>query len=219
MTQPWDPNTGSQPEQPSGYPTGAQPGGYYQNPADQAGYSPAPAGYQQPGYPQPGYPQPGYGQPGYPPPGYPAAGYPGYPPAGPTRPGSVTAAAVLAFVQGGIVVISGIVLLSVVNEVSRRVEGFSGDKTEAWLVTIAVLIAGALLIAGGVQLIKGPTGVVILGSVISLLISVYFLVRTEFNSAVVWLALSYAVLPIIVLAFAFGTGARTWAAQRSGSHS
>jgi hypothetical protein len=224
MTQPWDPNTGGQPEQPSGYPTSAQPGGgYHPTPAEQPGQAGAPgyyqqpgyptAGYQQPGYPQPGYQQPGYQQPGYPPPGYP--GYPGYPgvPTGPTRPGAVTAAAVLAFVQGGIVIISGIVLLSVVNEFSRRVDGFAGNKAEAWAVTIAVLVAGALLIAGGVQLIKGPTGAAVIGSALSLLISVYFLIRSEFNSGVVWLALSYAVLPIIILAFALGAGARSWAAR------
>jgi hypothetical protein len=213
MSQPWDPNTG---DQPSG-----QPGGYHQAP-DQPGFPPAPGYYQQPpGYPQPAagqpYQQAGYPTAGYPSAGYPQPGYPGYPPvpAGPVRPGAVTAAAVLAFVQGGVVLISGIVLLSVVNEISRRVDGYTGGKTEAWILTIAVILAGALLIAGGVQILKGPTGVVIGGAALSLLISVYFLVRSEFNAAVVWLALSYAVLPVIILAFALGAGARSWAARRS----
>jgi hypothetical protein len=199
MSQPWDPNTGSQPAQP-----------------DHPGYQAHPP---QPGYPQPGaaggYQQPGYQPAGYPPPGYPPPGYgyppPGYPPAKPGRPGSITAAAVLAFVQGGVVLVSGIFLLAAVSEFTKRVSGFSGGEGEAWAVTIAVLLSGVLLVVGGVRLLKGPSGVVSAGCVVSLAISIYFLIRTEFNGGVVGLALGYAVLPIIILCFALGGTARSWA--------
>ena len=113
------------------YASGPQPqAGYGQQP----GYASSPAygqpGYQQPGYPSGGFQQPYPGQPGpagygqYPPPQY-GAGYPGYgQPAKAGRPGMVTAAAVLAFVWGGLGIlfsIFGLLAGSVLSTASSAV--------------------------------------------------------------------------------------------------
>ncbi|MEO5833118.1 MAG: hypothetical protein ABIR83_07070 [Nakamurella sp.] len=128
-----------QPAQPAsrpGYPT-SQPSyptiqpGY---PTNQPGQYGRPAPYGQQG----GHLQPEYGQ--MPP--APAGGY-GQDPA--TRPGMVTAAAVLAFVVGGLGLLLGLVGIGLVS-------GLSGFFS---FLFVLVLIVAAVEIWGGVQVING----------------------------------------------------------------
>jgi hypothetical protein len=215
VTQSWDPNTGAQPGDPSG---GYNPAGYSGQPG-QAGYP------GQPGYPAGGYPgqpaQPAYGQPAYgPPPGYPP-GYGDYPPApvANRRPGAVTAAAVLAFVQAGLVIVAGIVLLSGGTSMIDYGGQVSGLGTEWTIVAIITIICGGVILAGGVQLFKGKAALVVIGSALSLLISVYWVIRissfdVNIGPALVW-PLIFAVLPVITLALALGSSSKAWSRQNA----
>lgn len=183
--------------QPPVYPPGYVPGGQVP-----AGYPAQPVYAGQPGYPvyQPGYPpMPGYG--------YPLM------PVGPRRPGAVTAAAVLAFIQGGLALIGGVTTLSGASEVYGT---FRADQlgSEFTMVAVGMLLAGALLIAGGAIVLNRKPVVLIIGCLISLAVSVYLVVRllnVPFGSAVIWLPIMYAVLPIISASLVAGTDAKSWA--------
>ncbi len=239
MTQGWDsgnqdPNTGyPNPSYPSpeasGYPQAdatksdyPQPGypqpGYEQPGYPQAGY-PQPgysqqgypqAGYPQQGYPQQGYPQTGYPQPGYPQPGYPQAGY-NLVPAKPPKPGAVKAAAVLAFVQGGIILFAGIGTLSGgagLNDLGVRGTGNIGDTLT--ILGVLALISAGLLIAGGVSAFNKHSSLLIAGSGLSLVLSVWWMIQFDFFSAVLIWSLLLAAMPIISVALILGRTAQTW---------
>ena len=183
---------------PVAYPPGYVPGGQ------------VPAGYPA----QPGYAAaPVYGAPGYPMyqqvPGY------GYPmmPVGPRRPGSVTAAAVLAFIQGGLALIGGITTLSGASEIYGTFQA-SELGSELTMLGFAMLLAGGLLIGGGAVVLSRRAGVLIAGALISLGVSIYLVVRIvgfPFGSTVIWLPIMYAVLPIIAMALVAGSDAKAWA--------
>ena len=128
-----------------------------------------PDGSRVPGHrvPAPGYPpvQPGAGYAGYPMPGYPmGSGYPmGYPAPYPgyatdprdVRPGVAMAAAVLAYVNAGLLILAGGLLLlgaSIVSDVEDASNSHTNYGVEIALDGTANLIAGALLIAGGVMI-------------------------------------------------------------------
>ncbi len=215
MTQPY----GQQPDPSGGYPQSGgfpQGQGYPQAP----GYAPTPPG----GYPQspPGGFQQGYPQ--TPPGGYPPA--PGYgggmPPApqeyghGPMRrPSSVTAAAVLGFVQAGITTIPAVIQLVAAAGGSSDVGG--GAMAEGLLVSVAELIAVALLITGGVQLIGGRSrNIMIAGAALELVICLYWLIRYATldsngidiidagKGVIMAFAIFFAVMPTIILAMSLG---------------
>ncbi len=176
--------------QPPGYQQGGHPSGGFQQPGyPSGGFQQSASGYPSGGFAQPGYPQQppafgqqppgqpgGYGQ--YPPPQY-AAGYPGYgQPAKSGRPGMVTAAAVLAFVWGGLGLFWSVIALfagSVLSAASSAVcdsnstylydsdtreacNAVSGAGTFLIVITIGLIVVAALLIAGGVTAINGKNG-------------------------------------------------------------
>jgi hypothetical protein len=114
--------------------------------------------------PPPGYgwaPPPGYGYGygyGYPPPGYGYAPPPWGPPA-PRRPGPVTAAAVLSFVQFGLVLIGTLYLL-LVALIAGTVAGlpdaelperFSGLAVEGVVLAVVQLAADVLLLVAAIR--------------------------------------------------------------------
>ena len=156
------------------------------------------------------------------PPGY---AYPDARPAwspGPTRPGGVTAAAVLAYVQAGVTALG-----TVVGLIAMAVNLSSGGPVPLqWAVAVAQVIGAGLLIVGGVALTRGSgRGVMVAGCVSQLMLTVYYLVfagvasdRTidpqntlardglvEAGRAImVVTALIFAVMPIISLALSLG---------------
>ncbi|MEO9138427.1 MAG: hypothetical protein ABI345_05110 [Jatrophihabitans sp.] len=224
------------------------PGGSYAGPpqAAQGGDAqypqyPAP-GYAQPGYSQPGYPQPGCPQQGYPEQGYPAQAYaqPGYPPQpyaayppqpygyapypgapqGPGRPGVATAAAVLAYVNAGLLILSGSFLLlgaSIATDIERGYNNNTGLSSELGfdgflnLVTAGLLIAGAVMMTG-----RKPTGRILLavGNAVVLAEAVYWL--TRFNGdeyrlgGFIVYAVLFGALAILPLAFSFSGNVSRW---------
>lgn len=190
---------------PPGYQPGVPPGG--QGP----GFPPGPGAYG-PGYPQAGYPQAGYPPAGYPPAGHPPGSYPQGPP-GQVKPGVVTGAAVLAFIQGGLLVVAGIVTLaggSALSDLDVSVSRtYSGVLTVLGVLT---LVSAGLLIAGGVTVQQRKPGLLIAGAVLSLLLSLWWAVQF----GVVEGALTFAVMPIISLSLILGATTRTWMREPPG---
>lgn len=195
----------------------------YGAPYEQAPTHPAPAPYAP--QPQPGYPAaPGYG------PGAPVAmAYPGpyggYGPPrrnGPPRPGGATAAAVLHFVQGGIVLISSLYLLFALSVIGAVTDT---TQTEFTIVTVLQLASAGLLIAGGVTLLSGNSLVLsYVGGAVQLALVVYWAVRiASFTSGELdevfpgfaIMSVFFAVMPIIALSLSATTGVRRWAAEKA----
>ncbi len=229
--QSFDPLTGQPlPPGPAAYsavdpyapPTGNQPG-HPQPGYPQSGY--AQSGYAQSGYAQSGYPQSGYAQPGYPQqPAYPA-GYQLVPmyqvPRRPARPGAAVAAAVLAYVQSGFVLIGGISLFSGASELGYNTEraftGGSRISSELTVVAIITILAGGLLIAGATTVLNRKPVLLTIGCALSLAISVYFVIRlVDFVGGIgLWVPIFFAILPIISIALTKGSEVRAWVRARA----
>lgn len=195
----------------------------YGAPYEQSPTHPGPAPYQ----PQPGYPAaPGYG----PGPGAPVAmAYPGpyggYGPPrrnGPPRPGGATAAAVLHFVQGGIVLIASLYLLFALSVIEALTETTQSEFT---IVTVVQLASAGLLIAGGVTLLSGNSLVLsYVAGAVQLALVLYWAIRiASFTSgeldevfpSLAIMSMFFAVLPIIALSLSATTGVRRWAAEKA----
>ncbi len=182
----------------SGYPDpNANPQYGQPDPGDSSGGYGQPA---QPGYGQPA--QPGYGAQG----GYPSAPPTGYGAAAPqNRPGMVTAAAVLAFVSGGLGLLGNLLAFSLIG--SFGVPGF--------LVVLAVvgLLLSIGLIYGGLLTLQGKSFVILLvlaGAAILLnLISMitYFQVTS---------LLSF-VIPVLIIIFLMNPQSKAWIKSRGGA--
>jgi hypothetical protein len=175
-----------------------------------------------PSLPPASYPPPGQYPAPYPPqypqqyPGYPPMPYPGYPPVfRPARPGVATAAAVLAYVAAGLLILSGILLFfgaSVVNGIDS-LDDNSHTLVTAELVVDGLLnmVAGGLLIAGGVSFTGRNSGgrvMLSVGSGIVLGETVYWIARSS-GDATVW-ALLYAALVIVALSLAWSSSSNRW---------
>ncbi|HEV2780232.1 MAG TPA: hypothetical protein VGX25_12645 [Actinophytocola sp.] len=223
-------------------PYGQQPGSYGQPGAPQGGYPQQggypPQGYQQQqpgGYPQSppaGFQQPAYGQQ----PTYPQApsyaqgtgGLPQAPPdyghgAGPaSRPGTVTAAAVLAYVQ------AGITLITTILGISGASQGGS-NAVVGWVVLLAQAAGIVLLIWGGIQITQGKGRVIlIVGAALELVICLFYLivfaavpdygidVVEGAKAFLIGSALFFAVMPAISLILALGGSTTQWLRARRG---
>ncbi|GAB2472516.1 hypothetical protein [Jatrophihabitans fulvus] len=213
---------------PSGYPGSGQyegPPQTEQYPAQQPYGQPAP--YQQP-YGQPAYPQPAYPQPyGYAPPPY---GYPqpyGYPPVGPKRPGMVIAASVLGYVNAGLLIIAGLVLLfggALTNSFEDASDSGTNYGVELAIDGIVNFIAAGLIIAGAVIFTGGKTNgrtLLAVGNGIVIASAVYWMVRLSDdrfdgagNGYIVW-GVIFAALAILPLAFSFSGAINDWLREKS----
>jgi hypothetical protein len=151
---------------------------------------PAPPPYGYGGTPGYGYPpgQPGYA---YPPPGYPAYGYPGWQPLPqrPRRPGQVIAAAVLAFMQSAMVLISSVYVVffsSIIGIAADSDPGsapaeVAGLATEGTVVGIVQLVSAVLLIVAGVMVLnsrrRSALAVLVAAFAVQVALCVYWAVR------------------------------------------
>ncbi|MEO5831953.1 MAG: hypothetical protein ABIR83_01115 [Nakamurella sp.] len=161
--------------------------------------------HQQPGYLPPGY-QPHAGGGAYPPGAYPPGAYP-QEPTGPVKPGVVIGAAVLAFVQGGLLVIAGILTLAGGSALSdldvRAGRAYTGVLTVLGLLT---LVSAGLLIAGGVAVQQRKPQLLIAGAGLSLVLSLWWAVQFDARQG----ALIFVVMPIISLLLVLGSTTRAW---------
>lgn len=201
MTQPY----GQQPDPSGGYP--------------QQGGTP-PGGYPQQGTPPGGYPQaPGYQQtPG----GLPSAP-PDYGQSGPiVRPGGVTAAAVLTFVQAGLTIISAgafLIALAALESASDTYGLSLGDSTgEFWAASLLGLVAGGLLIAGGVKALAGSSGQLFTISIaLQLVLSVYWMIRLVSQDGSPLWPILMAVMPVIAISLWYSGAAKQYVAAKNGA--
>lgn len=207
MSQPpssWDPHAGQDPhgqrDQPgqgqypqAQYGQGQYPQGQYgqgQYGAQQQPYTPPP---QYGGYPPPAYGQPSYGAPQY--------GAPYGMPTGPQRPGAALAAAVLAYIQAGLVLICSFVVLAA-----------GAAAAEPLVIGIIQLVSVGLLVFGGVQLTGGSGRMLmVIANAVQLVLVIYYLIRFAPVSDVLDLdggglfviPLIFGVMPAIALGLTF----------------
>jgi hypothetical protein len=197
-----------------------QQGSYQQAPYPQGLYQQAPYQqglYQQSPYQQDPYQQAPYQQGPYPY-GYPTPG------AGNSRPGALTAAAVLGYVAGGLLILAGFLLFfgaSVVSDVESSVDTHTSYAAEFAIAGVANLLAAGLLIAGGVSMTgRGANGrpMYTFGAVIVLVATVYWLARwapRDDSKPVIVYALLFAALVIVGLALSFTRDGSTWLGARA----
>jgi len=165
------------------------------------------------------------------PPGNFDQGQPGYgamPPAppeytgGPTaRPGTVTAAAVLGFVQAGITIISVVILmvgLAAVQDVVNDAETINGVDVDGgwltlmWIAAFVGLIGAALLIWGAVKALSGTAGnLLIIAAGLQIVLCVFWLIE---GAGIIPILL--IVMPIIALVMSLGGPAKQYEASKSG---
>lgn len=213
------------------------------------GHQPPIPGYGAPagsGYPQqqgqPGYPgTPPGGQPAYPgtPPGgqpvyagqpYPQGGYGGYGPAPMEKPGSVTGAAVLGFIQAGITLITtAIIFIGLIGTASLQ----TSDAAIGWIVAFAQLAGLILLIFGAVQLMSGTNRMLyVVGAILELLVCAYYLINImgsdtrgsgvfvelaeDMKAAITVIPIVFAVMPVIGLILVLGSGTTRWLQAKRG---
>jgi hypothetical protein len=161
------------------------------------------------------------GQPGQP-------GYGGMPPAppeytsGPTaRPGTVTTAAVLSFVQAGLTLISSIILmigLAAVNDLvngSEQINGVDVDEgglALLWVAALVAVVGAGLLIWAGVKALAGTGNqLVIIASAVQIVLCVFWLTQGAGIFPILLI-----VMPIIALAMVLGGPAKQFEASRRG---
>lgn len=205
------------PGSPGRYPPQGQHPSYqqapYPGPDPYAQQYPASQPYGQPAYGQPAYGQPNYGAPGVKP-----------------RPGMVTAAAVLAFVWGGLGILFGTIGLfagSVLNSATSAVcddasltsttsaacHAANGVSTLLIIVTLGLIVVAALMIWGGVVALNGKNGqilVIACGVYAALALISVFSFGFEFTSLLGF------VIPILILVFMFNADSRAWFRAKGG---
>lgn len=233
---------GSAGQHPSAAPAGSYPTGQYPQPGPprQAGSQPT---YPQPGYQQPGYPQApapyGQQQYGQTPYGQPPHGAPGYPagpggygaPAGSVRPGMVTAAAVLAFIWGGLGILFGLIAFaagSVLSTASSVVcdntslnrdtaaacDSVGGAGTFLIGVTIGTIVVAALMIWGGVVALNGKNGqILVIACAIYAALAILSVIASSFGFS----TLLGFVIPVLIVVFLLNGQSKEWFKAKGGS--
>jgi hypothetical protein len=207
----WPPGPGEKPGERPGAAQPAPPN--YSGPPATAAHDPGIA--PQPGNPY-AYPQPGnpYAQPtnpyAYPQPrdpyAYPQPGEPGQ-----RRPGTMTAAAVLGYISGGLLVIAAMIVLTGASLVASIDNAATTVDLERFTVELTLdgflnVVAAGLLIAGGVAITRRrPVGRTMysIGAAIVLVEAVYWLVRWDSQiddaSGLAFYAALFGVLAVIGL--------------------
>ncbi|MFC4851915.1 hypothetical protein [Actinophytocola glycyrrhizae] len=139
-----------------------------------------------------------------------------------TRPGTVTTAAVLAFVQAGITLICSVIMMIGLGAIAGAMDdaetigGIDVDEgmlAGLWIVTIVGLIGAGLLIWGGVKALSGTAGqLLVIAAGLQILLCVIWL--AAFQGGIVSIIL--VVMPIIILVMSLGGPAKQYEASRSG---
>ncbi|MEP7177524.1 MAG: hypothetical protein ABI775_00380 [Pseudonocardiales bacterium] len=181
---------------------------YGQQPAPHGPFGQQPAAYGQ----QPYAPPQAYGPT---PPAYNAYNYPEQ--SGNQRPGTVLGASVLAYVLAGLLILAGALLLGGASAASSFGDAFNSNTSditaELTLDGFADLLAGGLLIAGGVSLTgrhsRGRT-MLLVGAGITLIECVYWLVRTSAAGGVFVFVLVFGALAVTSLVLAMSSTASHW---------
>lgn len=183
-----------------------QPPQYQPTPYQPAPYQPAPYG-----------PPPFQQQGGPPPPGW---GWPPHPPQRPQRPGSVIAAAVLAFASALLVVVGTVYAMafSALLSLARGPDAGMGPLT-----AVAHLLLAGLLVVGGLRALERDRRWLLGAVVLQLAFSVYWVVVLDdvapstLGDGVLTVPLVYAGLALVSGGLTFLPDARAWTARDPGS--
>jgi hypothetical protein len=170
----------------SGYP------GPGNDPYGSAGQPDQPGQYQQPGgYPPAGqYPNQQYGAPGYPP-----AGTYGAAPVV-ARPGMVTAAAVLAFVVGGLSILVGLLALFAGSALTSYIGGLGGVVI---IISILILAVGALYVWSGLMALQGKNAKILtIVAIVAAVLELISLISSYSTGTLVSLAISVAIIALLL---------------------
>ncbi|WP_395725886.1 DUF2510 domain-containing protein [Nakamurella sp.] len=141
----------------------------------------------------------------------PAAGpAPGTAPVGSTRPGSVRAIAVLGFVQAGFNAIGALMSFQGAGQLAEF--GLRRTAVGSSLTVLALLglASAALLIVGGLVVLRGKALAITVGASASILLSVWWAIEFDYVRQLQMMALMMAALPVVMLGLLFGTAARAW---------
>ena len=201
-----------QPGAPGSYPQSHQyqQPGHYQQPY-QAGQYPAADPYgpsANPAYPAPGaFGQPAYGA-----------------PAGAARPGMVTAAAVLAFIWGGLGILFGLIGLAAGSVLSSATSAVCADNTLdrntaaacdaagglgtfLIIVTTGTIVIAGLMIWGGVVAINGKNGqILVVACGVYALLAILSVIGSGFGFAY----LLGFVIPVLIVVFLLNAQSKAW---------
>ncbi|SNS63244.1 hypothetical protein SAMN04488107_3252 [Geodermatophilus saharensis] len=178
--------------------------------------------------PAPASPPAGYG---WAPPPVPYWAYGPPAPPRPRRPGQVVAAAVLAFVQAGVVALSSAYLLLLASTLGLLSTEFGGDAeadslvTEAVVVTVVQLLSAVALVVGGILVLNRrsrPTWLTLLvGFAVQLVLCLYWVVRLSTldgftdeigpGAVLIGLVLFFAAAPAVGLGLLLAGSVRRWA--------
>ena len=156
-------------------------------------------------------------------------GYGAMPPAPPeyssgpiARPGTVTTAAVLAFVQAGLTLICSVVLMIGLGALAGAIDDSEtiggvdvneGALAGLWILAIVGLVGAGLLIWGGVKALSGTAGqILVIAAGLQIVLCVIWL--AAFQGGIVSILL--VVMPIITLVMSLGGPAKQFEASRSG---
>ena len=156
-------------------------------------------------------------------------GYGAMPPAPPeyssgpiTRPGTVTTAAVLAFVQAGLTLICSVFLMIGLGALAGAMDDADtiggidvneGALAGLWILAIVGLAGAGLLIWGGIKALSGTAGkILIIAAGLQILLCIIWL--AAFQGGIVSIVL--VVMPIIILVMSLGGPAKQYEASRSG---
>jgi hypothetical protein len=175
--------------------------------------------YGQPQYPQPHYGQPQYGQSPYPPPwgpppyGYPPPGWGPHPVQGPQRPGSVIAAAVVAF-SSTLLVLVGTVYAMAFSALLSLARGPDAGIGPA--VALLQLALAGLLVTGGLRVLGHDRWWLLGAAAGQLAMTLYWLVVLDdvapstIDGSVLTLPLVYGALAVVAAGLTFLPDARAW---------
>jgi hypothetical protein len=140
--------------------------------------------------------------------------------AGPiTRPGTVTAAAVLNFVQAGITLISSILMMTVVGAVTSAAddESLGGIEVDEgmlavfWILTIAGVLGAGLLIWAGIKALSGTAGnLMMIANGLQIVLGIVWLIVGA------PIAVAFLIMPIISLVLSMQGPAKQFEASRAG---
>jgi len=182
----------------------------YEPPPDDSPIDPNPT---YPGPPSSGryFPQPQ--APAPPPPGYPGS----YPPPWDTgRPGGISAASVLGYIDAGLLILAGLLLLIGASAVDSWNNAF-GSNDNSITAELAIdgllnLLSAGLQIAGGVMIAdrseRGRT-LFTVGGGLCIAAGVYWLIRVHDVGVAIW-TIVFIALPIIALSLAWTAPATEW---------
>ncbi|HYN73871.1 MAG TPA: hypothetical protein VES60_15330, partial [Nakamurella sp.] len=132
----------------------------------------------------------------------------------PARPGSATAAGVLGIVYGSLVLVAALLIWGLPYLLA--IGGWSGTAElqslalELLVVSTFTAVCGVVLVVGGILIFRRDRSALMFGAVAALLLSTYWLVRTELGPRFLPWPLVFAIVPVIILVQCAGTSVVSW---------